>query len=201
MPKTRIPITATREEFEERKRQSKRRKTPNGISVPKGLPQGKRFKLILDDLETFRKAHDGEIPTGLRNTWLHFYATCLTHIPDIRYIEEEVLKMAATATPGLKPAEINAISKQAKKKAGLVRTASIWDDGRYYYKGATIADSLGITSEMARCLGLKQVIPDEERKRRKAAAERQRRSENGAVSRADYLVSVVRDFGTDGGLS
>lgn len=177
----------TREEFEERKTQSNRRTTPSGISVPKGLPQGKRFELILDDLETFRKAHDGEIPIGSRNTWLHLYATCLTHISGIRDIEEEVLKMAATATPGLKPGEINAIAKQAKKKAGLVRTASIWDDGRYYYKGATIAYGLGITSEMARCLGLKQVIPDEERKRRKAAAERQRRSENGAMSRADYL--------------
>lgn len=187
MPNTRIPITATREEFEERERQSKRRKTPNGISVPKGLPQGKRFELILDDLETFRKAHEGEISTGLRNTWLHFNATCLTHISGIRDIEEEVLKMASTGTPGLKPGEINAIAKQAKKKAGLVRTASIWDDGRYYYEGAMIADSLGITSEMARCHGLKQVIPDAGRRRRKTAAERQRRSENGAVSRVDYL--------------
>jgi hypothetical protein len=177
----------TREELEERKKQKKGKNRPSGISVPKGLPQAKRFKLILDDLEIFRNAHGGVIPTGLRNTWLHFHATCLTHIPGIRDIEAEVLKMAATATPGLKPGEVNAIARQAEKKARLVRTVSVWGNGRYNYKGATIADGLGITPEMARRLGLQQVIPASERRRRKAEAERQRRSENGAVSREEYL--------------
>ncbi|MBO9400846.1 hypothetical protein [Shimia sp. R9_3] len=177
----------TREELEERKKQKKGKKRPGGISVPKGLPQAKRFKLILDDLEVFRNAHGGVIPTGLRNNWLHFHATCLTHIPGIRDIEGEVLKMAATATPGLKPGEVNAIARQAVKKARSVRTFSVWNDGRYHYKGATIAEGLDITPEMARSLGLQQVIPDSERRRRKAEAERRRRSENGAVSREEYL--------------
>lgn len=177
----------TREELEERKKQKKGKKRPSGISVPKGLPQAKRFQLILEDLEIFRNAHGGVIPTGLRNSWLHFHATCLTHIPGIRDIEGEVKKMAARATPGLKPAEVNAIARQAEKKARLTRTASVWGVGRYHYKGATIADVLGVTPEMARRLGLQQVIPVLERRRRKAEAERQRRSDSGAVSREEYL--------------
>lgn len=177
----------TREELNQRKMQQKGKKRRGSTSVPKGLSQAKRFQLILNDLEIFRNAHGGVIPIGLRNTWLHFYATCLTHIPGIRDIEGEVQKAAGKATPGLKPGEVNPIARQAEKKARLVRTASVWGDGRYHYKGATIAEGLGITPEMARRLGLRQVIPASERRFRKAEAERQRRFENGAVSREEYL--------------
>lgn len=176
----------TREALEKRKKQKKARKQ-TAAAMPRGLPQAQRFKLILDDLETFRSAHGGLIPTGLRNTWLHFHATCLTHLPDVKDIEGDVLRMADAATPGLTPGEINAIARQAEEKAKLVRTNCVWSDGRYYYKGATIAESLGITPELARGLGLQQVIPDIERRRRKAEAEQRRRSDNGAMSREDYL--------------
>lgn len=176
----------TRSELEERKKQKKTRKRA-GTAMPRGLTQSRRFQLILDDLEIFRNAHGGVIPTGIRNTWLHFHATCLTHIPGATDIEEEVQKAAARATPGLKPGEIKAIARQAEEKARLVRTTSVWSDGRYHYKGATIAEGLGVTPEMAHNLGLQQVVPDQVRKRLKAEAERQRRSDNGAMSRAEYL--------------
>ncbi|AUR06472.1 hypothetical protein [Phaeobacter inhibens] len=176
----------TRSELEERKKQKKTRKRA-GTAMPRGLPQAQRFQLILDDLEVIRNAHGGVIPTGLRNSWLHFHATCLTHIGGIRDIEGVVRKTAEMATPGLKQGEIKAIARQAEEKARLVRTTSVWNDGRYHYKGATIAERLGVTPEMACTLGLQQIIPDQERKRRRAEAERQRRSDNGAMSREEYL--------------
>lgn len=176
----------TRSELEESRKQKKAWKRP-GMTMPRGLTQAQRFQLIRHDLEVFRKAHGGTIPTGLRNTWLHFHATCLTHMHDVSDIEGEVQKVAAMATPGLKPGEINAIARQAAEKARLVRTTSVWSDGRYHYKGGTIAEGLGVTSELARILGLQQVIPAQERKRRKAEAEQRRRSDNGAMSREEYL--------------
>jgi len=184
----------TRSELEERRKQKKTRKRADA-AMPRGLTQSRRFQLILDDLEIFRNANGGVIPTGLRNTWLHFHATCLTHILDVTDIKGEVQKAAALATPGLTPCEINAIARQAEEKARLVRTTSVWKDGRYHYKGSTIAEGLRVTPEMARNLGLQQVIPDQERKRRKAEAERQHRSDNGAMSRAEYLAknSISRE--------
>lgn len=174
----------TRAELQERK---KPKNTHAGAGMPRGLTQAERFRLILDDLEVFRGAHGSVIPTGLRNTWLHFYATCLTHLPEVADIEGEVLRIAQDATPDLEPGEVDAIARQAMEKARLVRTTSVWNDRRYHYKGASIAESLGITPEIARGLGLQQVIPASERRRRKAKAERQRRVNNGAVSREEYL--------------
>ena len=97
--------------------------------------------------------------------------------------------MAEIATPGLSIGEVNAIIKQAEEKAKLPYSDKVISDGRYYYKGETIAEALGISSETARSLGLKQVVPQEEKKRRRATAERQRRQQNGAVTRAEYLAN------------
>ena len=177
----------TRAELSERKKLKKPKNKKVAASMPKGLSPSKRFQLIISDLEVFRSAHGGVIPTGFRNTWLHFHATSLTHIPDVADIEGEILKVASLATPGLKPGEIRAITHQAVEKAKLASATAILKDGRYHYKGATIAERLGISSEMARNLGLQQVIPDQERKRRKAEGEQRRRSANGAMTRADYL--------------
>ncbi|UWQ13080.1 RepB family DNA primase [Aliiroseovarius sp. M344] len=176
----------TRAELQERRtRKSKKRRA--NAAMPRGLTQTERFRLIRDDLAAFRDAHGGLIPTGLRNTWLHFHATCLTHLPEVMDLEAEILRAAQGATPGLERIEVNAIVRQAIQKAKLFTNASLWADGRYHYKGATMAERLGITSDLARNLGLKQVIPEEERRRRKAEAERQRRAANGAKSRDAYL--------------
>ncbi len=95
--------------------------------------------------------------------------------------------MAAAATPGLAPSEIAAIARQAMEKASLPSAAASRSDGRYTYRGATVADMLGITAEMACVLQLRQVVPEEEKRRRKAARQKQRRAGRGAASREEYL--------------
>ncbi|WP_323766221.1 hypothetical protein [Marinovum sp.] len=176
----------TRAELETKRKQRKR-KRESGAPMPRGLPPAHRFKLILEDLEVFRGFHGGLIPTGMRNTWLHFVATCLTHIPDVADIAEEVRQIAEEATPGLPRSEVEAIAKQASSKSKLPYTSTFSSNGRYQYAGATIAENLGITPAVAREIGLKQIIPDQERKRRRADAERRRREEKGARTRAEYL--------------
>jgi len=178
----------TRAELQERKKHRAKKRKANA-TMPCGLPQAERFRLIRDDLAAFRDAHGGLIPTRLRNTWLHFHATCLTHLPEVIDLEAEILRAAQSATPGLDRSEVTAIVRQATEKAKLRTSATTWADGRYHYKGATMAEQLGITPDLARALGLKQVIPEEERKRRKAEAERQRRADNGAMSRDEYLIA------------
>jgi hypothetical protein len=157
--------------------------------MPAGLTQAQRFSVILDDLEKYRNASGGVINEGYRNKWLHFYATCLTHFKDTSTIGQDIAKIAEIATPGLSIGEVNAIIKQAEEKAKLPYSDKVTPDGRYYYKGETIAEALGISSETARSLGLKQVVPQEEKRRRLATAERQRRQQNGAVTRAEYLAN------------
>lgn len=173
--------------FDERKKS--RRKLKAALQrMPEGLTQSQRFKLILEDLETIRIAHGGSIQEGFRNTWLHLYATCLTHLYDVGDIEKEVTNMAAIATPGLKPCEVTAVARQATEKIKHpASTGAPGNEGRYYYSGATIAEKLDVPAEMARDLDLKQIMPEEEKKRRNAARERKRRSEKGAMSREEYL--------------
>ena len=176
----------TRAELQDRKKRKSKKRQAN-TTMPRGLTQAERFRLIRDDLTVFRDAHGGLIPKGLRNTWLHFYATCLTHLPEVTDLEAEILRVAQSATPGLDRSEVNAIVKQATLMAKLRTSATSWAEGRYHYKGATMAEHLGITPKLACALGLKQAIPDEERERRKAETERQRRANNGAISRDEYL--------------
>jgi hypothetical protein len=169
------------------KTESAKRKTKS--NMPAGLTQAQRFSIILQDLEIYRNANGGVIDEGNRNIWLHFYATCLTHLKNTNNIEQDITKMAEIATPGLNTGEVNAIIKQAEEKAKLPYSDKVLSDGRYYYKGETIAEILGISSETARSLGLKQVVPQEEKRRSRATAERQRRQQNGAVPRAEYLAN------------
>ncbi|PVA07506.1 hypothetical protein [Thalassorhabdomicrobium marinisediminis] len=177
-----------RAELEARKKQGKPARTPCR-AMPRGLSQSMRFKLILEDLLTISDAHGGVVPEGYRNTWLHLYATCMTHMRDVPDLEAEIDAIAATATPGLPRSEVTAIVRQAVEKARLPAMGSAPCEGRYYYKGATIAEQLDITPELARSLDLKQVVPASEKKRRKAEAEKQRRAAKGAVSRDEYLAA------------
>jgi hypothetical protein len=176
----------TRAALEARRKAKKQTRKPGQI-MPRGLTQEQRFRLILEDLEIFRHAHGGAIPVGLRNTWLHFYATCLTHLSDVVDIETRIMNIAAVATAGLKPGDVQATIRQAEDKAKSHQSNCVWRDGRYSYRGETIAFRLGISPLQARSWGLQQVIPGEERMRRKAASERQRRAARGASTREEYL--------------
>ncbi|WP_217358864.1 hypothetical protein [Ruegeria arenilitoris] len=176
----------TRSELDARRQQQKERVT-SGAPMPRGLTQCERFAQILTDLEVFRDFHGGVIPMGYRNTWLHFYATCLTHQHDVTDIEDRIRQAADAATPGLGAKEVNTVIKQAAQMSRMPATNTPREDARYSYRGATIAERLGISAEQARALGLRQVMPDEERRRRRAESQRQRRASRGSVSREEYL--------------
>lgn len=184
----------TRKQLSERKKSGPRTKsTP--AEMPKGLSQAQRFKLVLADLETIRIAHGGQIQEGFRNTWLHLFATCLTHMRGVDDIEGKVRAMAAIATPDLEPQEVTAIAKQA---ADITKQASSSGapgrEGRYYYTGATIAEKLDVPPEMARELNLNQIVPEVEKRRRKADARTaapgdERRDKPAGVSRREQCLS------------
>jgi len=158
-----------------------------GSTMPKGLTQAERHRQILSDLETYRLHQGGLIPGGQRALFLHLYATCLTHIPEVGDIEALVSNMAALATPGLKPAEVRSVIKQSLDRASLSVSHNPWQGMRYAYRGETIAEKLNISTMQARKMGLKQIMPQEERKRRKAEAQKNNRRKVGVRSREDYL--------------
>ncbi|WP_143595221.1 hypothetical protein [Thioclava sp. DLFJ4-1] len=168
-------------------KRAKRRSNVNPREMPFGLPPAARFRQIRDDLEAIRMSHGGRLPEGLRNTWLHLYATSLTHDPRETQIAQKIEAMAQLATPDLPAQEVAAIIRSAEKQAARERGATPLKDGRYHYSGGTIAERLGISGEDARALALRQIMPAQERKRRKAEAERKRRAQNGAQTRAEYL--------------
>ncbi|WP_156023900.1 hypothetical protein [Thioclava indica] len=168
-------------------KRAKRRTNVNPREMPFGLPPAVRFRQIRDDLEAIRVAHGGRLPEGMRNTWLHLYATALTHDPRETQLAQKIEEIAQLATPDLPAQEVAAIIRSAEKQAARERGATPLKDGRYHYSGGTIAERLGISGEDARAHGLRQIMPAQERKRRKAEAERKRRARNGAQTRAEYL--------------
>ena len=145
------------------------------------------------DLESLRRSWGGQVPIGSRNTWLHLYATCLSHISDAQEISALVEAMAAKAAPGLSRSEVAGIAKVAARHAALPNGGTPLTDGRYHYSGATIAELLGVTAAGARTLGLEQVMPKDERARRKAERERLGRRAVGAASREDWLNENSRE--------
>ncbi|PHP26252.1 hypothetical protein [Limimaricola cinnabarinus] len=177
----------TRRELQARKRQ--KASSGKGGSRRSRLSPGQRFVAIQEDLECLLDAWGGRVPVGHRNTWLHLWATCLTHQENPGDIDARTHAMASIATPGLSTNEVGAIAKHAAERAALLRSGSPMSDGRYHYAGATLADLLCVSDEMARALGLRQIFSMMERKRRKAGRQRMRRAASGAVTRASYLAA------------
>ena len=177
----------TRRELQARKRQKP--SSGQGVSRRSRLSPGQRFVAIQEDLERLLDAWGGRVPVGHRNTWLHLWATCLTHQENPGDVDARTHAMASIATPGLSTNEVGAIAKHAAERAALPRSGSPMSDGRYHYAGETLADLLCVSDEIARALGLRQIFSLTERKRRKADKQRMRRSNSGAVTRARYLAS------------
>ena len=180
----------TREQLRQRQERKKRRE---GRAHSGGLTVGLRFRAVMRDLESLRRSWGGQVPIGSRNTWLHLYATCLSHISDAQEISALVEAMAAKAAPGLSRSEVAGIAKVAARHAALPNGGTPLTDGRYHYSGATIAELLGVTAAGARTLGLEQVMPKDERARRKAERERLGRRAVGAASREDWLNENSRE--------
>lgn len=181
-----LPIRAELQLLRAEKR-AKRRSTAPAREMPFGLPPAARFRQIRDDLEAIRMAHGGQLPEGLRNTWLHLFATSLTHDPRETELAQKIEAMAQLATPNLPAQEVAAIIRSVERQAAWDLGATPLKDGRYHYSGTTLAERLGISGEDARALGLRQIMPAQERKRRKAEAERKRRAQKGSQTRAEYL--------------
>lgn len=169
-----------------RDRQAQKKLNRKG-GTPRGLPPRARFEAILRDLDRVRDHFGGTIPQGCRNTWLHLYATGLSHTRDATDVGSLILEIAAVATPDLPRSEVKAIAKLAVGHAALPRASVPLCDGRYHYSGKTMAEMLGVTADAARLLGLEQVIPEEERARRKAERQARRRREAGVTQRQEWL--------------
>ena len=154
--------------------------------MPSGLPPAARFRQIREDLETLRAAFGGELPEGLRNTWLHLYATSLTHDASPVNIAVEIAAAARLATPDLPATEVAAIIRTAERQSTATAGPGVLRDGRYHYSGAQIADLLGVSAADAQRLGLRQIMPAAARQQRKSAAERARRRRRGVMLRAQW---------------
>lgn len=177
----------TRDQLKERKKErSQAPQASTGRKMPRGLPPPERFRLIREDLEKIRISHGGTVPEGMRNTWLHIFASALAHDPQVGDLRAAVLAAARLGTPELPQAEIEATIRSAEgRSSGDAEPGK--GRGRYHYSGATIAERLCVSAEMAKVLELEQILPEEEKRRRKAAKERERRAANGAMSRTDWL--------------
>jgi hypothetical protein len=170
----------TREQLRRRRSRAKAR-ADGELGAPRGLTQAARFGQIAGDLDRIAARWGGQIPEGLRNTWLHLRATCLTHL-DSEDLEAGIHAHASRVTPGLPDDEVRAIVRTALRQA-QPQFGNVGMAGRYHYSGATIAERLGVGDAMAKALDLKQVITAEERRRRRAEGERSRRSARGAIPR------------------
>jgi hypothetical protein len=177
----------TRAQLKERKARQERRLA--GEQQSRGLTPARRFGAIARDLHRLRDAWGGVVPEGYRNTYLHVYGTCLTHTQDVADIEAELLGMAELATPGLRTSEVKSIVRSTLRRAEAATSAVPALDGRLHYSGATIAHLFDVSDELARALGIEQVITTGERRRRKAVKERERRAAQGAVARDEYLAA------------
>lgn len=176
----------TRRQLEARRKARKKQRRQKE-QMPKGLSPAQRFEQIQQDLEKIAEAYGGQMPEGTRNTWLHLFGACLTHQNDPGDVEAAIEEAAARVTPGLDESDVDAIARQASEMARLPGTSNPLKDGRYHYSGHAIADLLGVTGAMVRDLGLRQVVPLAERRKRKAEAQRARRASAGAVSREAWL--------------
>ena len=121
----------TRAELAARKAEKETRSAPRKKSG--GLSPAARFAQIRQDLDTLVRHWGSSVPEGLRNTWLHLHAACLTHIHDVD-IAAEVDAAASRATPGLAASEVAAIVRSAVKAADR-------SDRRYHYSGARVAET------------------------------------------------------------
>lgn len=155
----------------------------------RGLPPAKRFAQILDDLDAIRRAWGGDIPEGLRNTWLHLVVTALTHTVDPADIRDRALAIAAVGVPDLPPNEIEATIRSGVSRAARVAGAYAGpaSDPRLSYAGHEIAERLGVDAAMATALDLRQIIPAALRHARRNARRRASRQKSGRLSREEYL--------------
>lgn len=170
----------TRAELGQRKaRKAERQAKP--VGGPRGLAPAARFAQVQADLMALARHWGGQVPEGLRNSWLHLVATCLTHQHGNGDLAAEV-EGAARHCAGLSPAEIAAVIRAAERRQK-------GEQERYFYSGARMAEMLGVSDDLARRLQLKQLHCEAERARRRLEKEASRRRAKGMATREDYLAA------------
>ena len=144
---------------------------------------------MLRDLERIRLAWGGSVPEGIRNLWLHLAVTSLTFVLPPTEILSETERLAALATPGLPLAEIRATAKAGVARAEAVAGGYLGPGmaPRLNYSGERMIEVLGIGRAMAEALGFEQIIPQTLRADRRNARRRQKRQQDGGLSREEYL--------------
>lgn len=95
------------------------------------------------DLDRLRLSLGGRVPVGVRDIWLHLYATCLSHTSEAATIPNLFQTMAAEATPGLSPSEVAGVAKVAARHASVSKSGTPLSVGLYHYAGAKMAESRG----------------------------------------------------------
>ena len=154
---------------------------PKPAGGPRGLAPAARFAQVRADLMALARHWGGQVPEGLRNTWLHLMATCLTHQHGNFDLAAEV-EGAARHCAGLSPTEVAAVIRAAERRQK-------GEQERYFYGGARMSEMLGVSDELAQGLRLKQIHSEAERGRRRQEREACRRRANGMVPREEYLAS------------
>lgn len=125
------------------------------MSVPRGKSPRRRFAEIESDLDTLCRAWGGTIPQGLRNTWLHLYATWRSHQIPAGEFEAEIVSCALAATPTLSPAEMRSIVCSAVRCAETAGSELPGSPGRLHCSGATMVEMLDVDDATAERLNLK----------------------------------------------
>ncbi|WP_370286621.1 hypothetical protein [Pseudooceanicola nanhaiensis] len=170
----------TRAELGQRKaRKAERRAKP--VGGPRGLAPAARFAQVRADLMALARHWGGQVPEGLRNSWLHLVATCLTHQHGNLDLAAEV-EGAACHCAGLSPTEVSAVIRAAERRQK-------GEQDRYFYSGERMAEMLGVSDDLARSLKLKQIHSEAERGRRRLEREASRRRAKGVATREDYLAA------------
>ncbi|WP_353475486.1 hypothetical protein PVT71_18145 [Salipiger sp. H15] len=168
----------TRAELGVKKTPKRQKKSTKG---PRGLAPAARFAQIRSDLMALARHWGGQVPEGLRNTWLHLLATCFTHQHGNVDLTAEI-ETAARHCAGLSPTEVAAVIRAAERRhAG--------EQERYFYRGERIAEMLGVSDYLACRLKLKQICSEAERGRRRLEREASRRRAKGMETREEYLAA------------
>jgi len=151
------------------------------VGGPRGLAPAARFAQVRADLMALARHWSGQVPEGLRNSWLHLLATCLTHQHGNLDLAAEV-EGAARHCAGLSPTEVSTVIRAAERRQK-------GEQDRYFYSGARMAEMLGVSDDLARHLRLKQLHSELERGRRRLEREASRRRAKGMATRKEYLAA------------
>lgn len=155
------------------------------------LPRPQRAADAAGDMRPVRAdARAQTVPVGRRDLWLHVQACALAWIDPGADIAEALVTLAADAAPGLSAREVRTCAGTVARRARDAvagRHGARGGDPRYGYRGATIAELLGIDAGLATRLGLEQIIPEELRTARRARARTARRRAAGVMPRALWL--------------